>query len=74
MAICKKCGGKIKNPKKCPHCGPQQGPRRGRAAVYSYIHARFGPLNGESKCKCFSLTTLRLRLVPLHQPQTVRGA
>ena len=35
MAVCKRCGGKIKNPKRCPHCGPQQGPRRGLRPVPS---------------------------------------
>ena len=110
MAVCKRCGGKIKNPKQCPHCGRQQGPRRGLrpvpsggrgfweqtmiyppfgdvlrrfstcrdvgsadivrilpggAGVYSYIHARFGPLNGESFCKSISLMNLRPGLVPL---------
>jgi hypothetical protein len=104
MAICKKCGGTIHNPKRCRYCGPQQGPRcglrpvpsagsgfweqimiyppfgdvlrrfstcrdvgnadivrilPGGAGVYSYIHARFGPLNWESFCKRFSLTNLR---------------
>jgi hypothetical protein len=98
MAICKRCGGKIKNPKRCPHCGRQQGPRRGLrpvpsggrgfweqtmidppfgdvlrcfvtfcaagsadivrilpggAGVYSYIHAHFGPLNGNLNVNVF---------------------
>jgi hypothetical protein len=35
MAVCKKCGSKIKNPKLCQHCGPQQGPRCGLRPVPS---------------------------------------
>jgi len=56
MAICKRCGGKIKNPKRCPHCGPQQGPRQGLRPVPSrgrgfWEQTMIDPLFGDVLCR-----------------------